>query len=291
VGATPLATTKTDVRASELALWLQRAYRRSSATGDAYVESIARLLSFTGEHHLRDVGAKQLLRWQEDLARELAPASVNRHVAAVKSAYDYLCRSGELDRNPSALLLPERTSSNVARRILSEGEVLALLEHAKPGRNRLIIRVLYAGGLRVSELCSLHWADATPQDDRGMLVVTGKGRRTRSVPVSPATWRELMEFAIGRRDPNRPMFACGRQEDRPICRWQVRNIVRRAAAAAGLSEEISPHWLRHAHATHALKNGAKLHVVQQTLGHRSLRTTGMYLHARPGESSADFLVV
>jgi len=157
-------------------------------------------------------------------------------------------------------------------------------------RNRTLLRLAYAGGLRVSELVALRWRDLRPREEAGQVTVFGKDGKTRAVLLTPATWLELAALRGSR----------GGGEDDPVFRSrqggsldprQVRRIVLAAAKRAGLDTAVSPHWLRHAHASHALDWGAPVHLVAQTLGHASIATTGRYAHARPTDSSARYLAV
>jgi len=109
------------------------------------------------------------------------------------------------------------------------------------------------------------------------------------VLLPASVWRELVSIRDGAA-PDAPVFA-SRTRHGFLTTTQVRRLVYAAARAASLDERPSPHWLRHAHATHALERGAAIHLVQATLGHASVATTGRYLHARPTDSSARYLPV
>jgi hypothetical protein len=117
----------------------------------------------------------------------------------------------------------------------------------------------------------------------GVANVRGKGSRTRVARLSRGTWDELQAL--------RPADALGDDRVFPMTAWNAWDRVRRAARKAGLEALVSPHFLRHSHGTHALRRGADLATVRETLGHASLSTTGRYLHARPEKSSGDYLAV
>jgi integrase len=117
---------------------------------------------------------------------------------------------------------------------------------------------------------------------------SSKGGKTRAVVVSAATWAELVALRC-EAGPDEPVFRS--RKGSALDPSQVHRIVRAAAKRAGLDGDVSPHWLRHAHASHALDRGAPLHLVQATLGHSNVATTGLYLHARPSESSGRYLAV
>src|SRR6185437_9758107 len=151
---------------------------------------------------------------------------------------------------------------------------------------RVLLRLLYAAGLRVSEACGLLWRNCRARGDAGQITVFGKNGRTRSIALTAPVWNELNQLR-GTAGAEEPVFRS--RGGKSLDRGRVRVILRRAAQQAGVNEPISPHWLRHAHASHALDHGAPIHLVQATLGHCSVATTSSYLHARPGDSSARFL--
>ena len=121
----------------------------------------------------------------------------------------------------------------------------------------------------------------------GQITVFGKGGKTRVVLLSHDTWAELIALE-GEDGADDPVFA-SRKGKGHLHPSQVNRIVRAAGKRAGIEAPVSPHWLRHAHASHALDRGAPIHLVQATLGHASVATTGKYLHARPEDSSARYL--
>jgi site-specific recombinase XerD len=159
-------------------------------------------------------------------------------------------------------------------------------EASTDARNRALLGLIYFAGLRISELCSLVWRDLQPRDDDGQLTVFGKGGKTCVVLLPASIWRSLVPLR-GKAGQDHPVFrsATGGALDPS----QVHRIVKAAAARAGLPASVSAHWLRHAHASHALDRGAPIHLVQATLGHASVATTGRYLHARPNDSSSRYL--
>jgi DNA-binding Lrp family transcriptional regulator len=157
-------------------------------------------------------------------------------------------------------------------------------------RNRVMLRTLYYAGLRVSELCGLCWRDLQARGEtEGQLTAFGKGGKTRAVLLPACLWSELVDLRGGAEE-NEPVFR-SRLKPGSLDPSQVMRVVRAAALRVGIKSKVSPHWLRHAHASHALDRGAPIHLVQATLGHASVSTTGRYLHARPTESSSKYLAV
>ena len=175
----------------------------------------------------------------------------------------------------------------LADRILEETDVVKMIALEQMPRNRAILLTLYAGGFRVAELCSLKWRDLQDRDAAGQITVFGKGGKTRTVLMPQSVWNAVQLLRKDAKD-EAPVFRS--RKGRHLDESQVWRIVRKAAKRAGIEKEVSCQWLRHAHASHALDRGAPIHLVQATLGHSSVATTGRYLHARPTESSSSYLL-
>jgi integrase/recombinase XerD len=123
------------------------------------------------------------------------------------------------------------------------------------------------------------------------VTVYGKGGKTRAIVISPKVWSEVLSLR-GKAERDDPVFRSReRSKDGSwhLSRKQVYRIVRVAGERAGIEGNVSPHWLRHSHASHSLEKGAPIHLVQQTLGHSSIAVTERYLHANPDDSSALYL--
>ena len=216
----------------------------------------------------------------------LAPISRARTIAAIKILFGFCHRMRYLAANPAAELVLPRYENRLAERVLSEEDIQRLLAAEGAPRCRILLNLLYLAGLRVSEACSLRWRNLHIRGDAGQVTVFGKNGRTRAIALPASIWTELVGLrgAAGAEDPVFPS-----RTGRALDRGRVRMILRQAVGQAGVAGAVSPHWLRHAHASHALDHGAPIHLVQATLGHSSVATTSRYLHARPGDSSARFL--
>jgi integrase/recombinase XerD len=222
----------------------------------------------------------------------LSDATARQYVLRVKSLLGYAHKLGYTRFNAGATIKVRSDAGNrgaaVAKRIISPAQVALLIRAARTKRDRVLVEVAYAGGLRVSELVALTWADVLPREEsRVQLNVTGKGNKVRQVLLPAIVSRALLALR-GDAGNNDPVFASRKGGKRLLAR-AVHAMVKRAAARAGIEEEIaariSPHWLRHAHASHAIDGGASLPEVQETLGHGNIATTSGYLHARPKSSS------
>jgi integrase/recombinase XerD len=221
--------------------------------------------------------------------QDLAPSTQLGIIAAVKSLLSFGCEIEVLPKNVGRRVVPPKVKDTLSERILTEGEVQAMIALETNPRNRAILRLLYGVALRVSELCALKWRDLFGRGDFGQATVFGKGGITRVVLIPETIWQELQaqRGEAGYHDPVFPSQKGGGH----LTRCQVMRIVRAQAKRAGIEANVSPHWLRHAHASHSLDRGAPIHLVQQTLGHASIATTSRYLHVRPQDSSARFLAL
>jgi integrase/recombinase XerD len=266
-------------------LWLSM--KTSSHTRRAYVAEAAHFLAFV-QKPLSRVTLVDLQGWAVQLGQgTLKPASQNRALTAVKSLLSFAHETGYVPFNVGAAIKLRPNRDGLAQRILEESEVAKLIEAAPEGRNRVLLKLLYVSGVRVSEACGLKWCDAFARIQGGQITVFGKGGKTRTVLLKPKVWQQLLSIK-GDAKAADPIFP-SRKGGRALDVSQVRRIVYAAARKAGLAQKVSPHWMRHAHASHALDRSAPIHLVQATLGHASVSTTGRYLHARPNESSSFYL--
>jgi site-specific recombinase XerD len=243
--------------------------------------------------------AAKLEHVREALARMTAglkPASARQYVLRVKSLLSYAQRLGYLPFNAGATIRVKIAAPELSKRIITQVDVSLLVRAAGSKRDRLLIELAYAGGLRVSELVGLTWADVLQRSDgRVQLHVRGKGNRVRQVLLPEVVGRSLLSLR-GEAGPDDPVFQSRKaaaerlsRHPRALSERAVNQLLKRIAAKADINPDVSAHWLRHAHASHALDKGAALSVVQATLGHSNVSTTSAYLHARPDTSSGLFL--
>ncbi|MBP7149779.1 MAG: tyrosine recombinase [Acidobacteria bacterium] len=261
----------------------------SPRTVDAYRRDLESLASFAARapagraaaERLEDVGEAEIQGWmRRERARGMSPATRARRLAAIRAFLRFLREDGRREDDPARRLDAPRRRRPLPR-VLLEGEVEALLaapdDSPRGLRDRAMLEVLYASGLRVSELCALR----TPQVDlrRGLVRVVGKGDRERIVPFGDPARAALERFIAEGRPALRPkgdVLFPGRA-GAPMTRQNFWAQLRRLALAAGIApDRISPHVVRHSFATHLVEHGADLRTVQLLLGHRDISTTEIY---------------
>ena len=257
----------------------------SQHTVDAYRRDLRRLAG-----NLEDAGGdlltaevNQLGQHLRRLRREgLSPRSVSRALVSMRRFYAFLVNEGDREDNPAVNLYPPRLPRRLPK-VLSEAEVEALLRapdtSRSPGiRDRTMIELLYATGLRVSEMVGLERSQL--QLDAGYLVAFGKGAKERVVPVGESAETWLNRYL----EDVRPVMAKGRHDvvfvsyrGSGLTRQGFWKLLRNYGRGAGIPD-LSPHVLRHSFATHLLEHGADLRAVQVMLGHANITTTQIYTH-------------
>jgi integrase/recombinase XerC len=287
----------------------------SGHTVVAYRRDLIQFLQFAGRAGVTDPGRVEPLLLRRFLAlqrtRGLAAASIARKAAALRAAFRFLARRGLVPDDPAAGLGAPRGPKRLPV-VLKPRQVDRLLAGPEPVdpiglRDRAILELLYATGIRVGELCGLRLADVDLAADT--VLVLGKGARQRVVPFGEPARDALLEYLVNGRaamlpNPDRPppstrasrragsagTRASGRdaaadrealffnRRRRPMTQRDVRGMLERYRVAAGAPAGTSPHTLRHSYATHLLEGGADLRAVQELLGHVSLTTTQTYTH-------------
>lgn len=274
-----------------LATWL---HGKSLKTQKAYTSDMSKFYEVVHKP-LRDVRLEDFQTFINSLVG-LAPASRSRAIASIKSALTFGQRTGYLPVNVGTVVKLPKLEDKLAERILSEQSVLRMFDRETNVRNHAILVLLYRAGLRVSELCNLTWRNLQERDQAGQITVFGKGNKTRYVLLDTSTWQEVMDLKRGEASglgdyvfQSRQAHSRGHKESRRIDPSRIHQIVIAAARRAGIVGNVSPHWFRHAHATHALERGAPITLIKETLGHASMETTYRYTHVRPHTSSTQFL--
>ena len=281
----------------------------------AYRRDMTQFLQFAGRGGVTDPAQVEPLLLRRFLAlqrtRGLAPASIARKAAALRSGFRFLARRGFVDDDPAAALGVPRGPKRLPV-VLKPRQVDRLLAGPDPVdpvglRDRAILELLYATGIRVGELCGLHLGDVDLAADT--VRVLGKGAKERVVPFGEPARAALLDYLVNGRAAMLPTPGKGRaatvpapgepagstrsggrehpadqdvlffnRRGKPMTQRDVRGMLERYRVAAGAPAGTSPHTLRHSYATHLLEGGADLRAVQELLGHVALTTTQTYTH-------------
>jgi len=267
------------------AIWMERGL--SANTLGAYRADLVALRRWLAE---RDVSLIYATR--SDLLAFIAyrteqgakPRSTARQLSSFRRFYRFLLREATIQDDPTVKIEMPRIGRSLPQS-LSEGEVESLLSAPEVSdplghRDRTMLEVLYATGLRVSELINLKQSEINL--NQGVARIVGKGGRERLIPLGEESQNWLRDFIAGPRseillERQTDYLFPTRRGDR-MTRQAFWHIIKRYSKVAGISSKMSPHTLRHAFATHLLNNGADLRVVQMLLGHSDLSTTQIYTH-------------
>ncbi len=266
---------------------LQTERGASPNTVSAYRRDLSGFRHFLRQRRLEigRVGADQVARYLLTLRQQgLGPRSVARHLSAVRGLYRFLVREGSLGLDPTEHLEAPRPPRRLPR-TLSPKEAAALVESPPADdpigiRDRALLELLYATGMRASECLALRIEDVNLS--AGYVVCTGKGDRQRLIPVGAQAlhWvrfylRTVRGSLAKRADPG-TLFV--NRAGRPLSRQGLWGMIKRAARRAGVRGAVSPHTLRHSFASHLLERGADLRSIQAMLGHADISTTQIYTH-------------
>jgi len=264
-------------------LWL---HGRSKHTIKGYMNDI-KLFFQKNNKSLKTTTLQDLQDYADYLTtRHYAPTTIKRMLCAVKSIFSFGHRIGYLQFDVGKPLRMPTPKETISERILSQDEVFYMFSCAKNPRDKMLLKLLYYTGLRVSEISGLKWSDLQSREKTGQITVQTKGSKTNVILLPVHLWEELLVFRKGAGEDD-PVIKS--RKGNALCVGQIQRIVSRAAVNAGITGNVSPHWLRHSHASHALENGCPIHLVQKQLNHSNIATTGKYLHARPTESSSKYL--
>lgn len=261
----------------------------SANTRQAYERDLrlfCKTLGFKNSDALVNVSREQITGYMTQLKEKgLAAATIARKLAAIKAFYRFMTAEGYMDANP-AEVVEAGTKGIKLPRVLSEDEVVRLLNQpdittAEGFRDRTMLEVLYATGMRVSELINL----TLERVDLNMkyIIAFGKGSKERIVPLGSVAAEFLQQYlekvrpklAHEERNTNIVFLAFGGHE---LTRQRFWQIIRAYGRKANINKALTPHILRHSFATHLLDNGADLRSVQELLGHSDISTTQIYTH-------------
>ncbi len=246
----------------------------SRHTVRAYLSALRAWVSWILPVHPREAGSESIRAFLVELAEAgLSRARIDQVVSALRFLYVELYGRGD----PSAFDVPRPRRESTLPRVLSKPEIMRLAEACPNRKHRVIILLMYAAGLRVSEAAALKIRDVDLERNT-LFVRGGKGRKDRVTVLSPVLAGDLAWLADGR-PAQKALFAAENTGDHLAVRT-LQHVVERAASRAGLEGRVSCHTLRHSFATHLLESGVDIRFIQDLLGHAKIETTTRYTHVR-----------
>lgn len=273
-----------DLLIRDFILYLQQSEGLSENTCRSYATDLALFVQFLGETDVRDVSGMQLSNYLATRVKDGISTTTNARIqSSLKRFYRYLLLENQMVDNPAAQLTRPKQGQRLPKS-LSAKEVEALLAAPDTAtvlglRDRTMLELLYATGLRVTELVSIRLHDYDL--NAGVLKIMGKGNKERVLPMGEHAQDWLMDYLATReqllqRSPCDVLFLSKRGQG--MTRQTFWHAIKRHAQAAEITAPLSPHTLRHAFATHLLNHGADLRIVQLLLGHSNVSTTQIYTH-------------
>lgn len=268
---------------SEFLDYLRSEKGLSPNTLEAYgrdVSSFGAFLQSEGKLSFREATSDSIYAFLSQLKeREYASSSISRMLIAIKVFFRFLKKENAIPQDVARnfetpkiwQLIPDVLSKEEVEELLAQPKT----QDAAGARDKAMLELLYATGMRVSELCSLRISDLSD----AFVKVYGKGRKERLVPVGKAALDAIDHYLLhfrGKAESLEPLFLS--RKGKPISRVWVWSRIKAYAKAAGIHKAVSPHTLRHSFATHLLENGADLRLIQELLGHEDISTTDRYTH-------------
>lgn len=255
-------------------------YERDLKSYTKYLKKVEKITNLQEIQRIHIVHFLTFLKEQGKSAKTLA-----RHIASIRAFHQFLLRDKAVDDDPTVHLETPKQERSLPK-VLNLQEVEQLLEAPKGDnhfglRDKAMLEVLYATGIRISELIGLNSGDV--HITMGFVRCIGKGNKERIIPIGKSAVEAVQKYL----DEGRPSFISKKHRDdalflnhhgKRMTRQGFWKILKRLASEAGISKELTPHTLRHSFATHLLENGADLRAVQEMLGHADISTTQIYTH-------------
>lgn len=262
--------------------WFKGKKRKSPHTQEAYRRDVEQFLARCGKP-FDQVTVTDIQDYQSSLQDNCADRTAARKVASLRSFYRFL------NAHDVTVLNLERIENQSIDhevdygKLLTEKEVQAMVDAATDETHRILVRLLYVTAARISEAMALRWRDLTPIDDGCEVHILGKGRKRRNIFVPAPLWNDLQKMR-GESQETDNLFPA-------LDRHRAAYIVKGLAKAAKIDKSVSPHSFRHAHISHALKNGANVAELRDQAGHSNLSTTCLYAHADSSKAPAKRLKI
>jgi len=239
--------------------------------------TIKNYLWFVGKFF--DSNSKPLAEFNEDDVKQFLASLIDnksRNTVALAASSLKFFFSEILKKPIAGLKLPKKEGS--LPQVLTKEEVKRLFDAAKNSKSRLMLKVLYSAGLRVSELVNLKGNDISIQERTGW-IRRGKGKKDRFFLIAESITEDLQGY-LGKGQAGNYVFS---SDDKPLTTRNIQKIIKKAALNAGIQKKVTPHTLRHSYATHLLEAGTDIRIIQELLGHSNLSTTQIYTHVSAEE--------
>ncbi len=273
-----MSTNVNDVELVEI--WANKPRKsQSKNTIDQYKRQGLSFLAEVGKP-LQAVGLNDLLHWQRSLTGSINTQRLKTN--AIKSLFSFAQKIGYIKINPGVMVDAPNAVETKHKKVLSESDIVRIVNHTELSeRDRTIIHIMYSTGCRVSELCDMQWSDVIEVNDKAVIVIRGKGGKTRESGISVEAYKRLMQLP----KENDYIFLSNRKQR--MDRSTVNHLFKKASSLIG--KDVTPHFTRHSHVTHALQRKANPVDVKEQVGHSSLAVTSAYAHS--DKHSSDSLII
>lgn len=282
-----------DIYISEFLSYLELNLNYSNNTIKSYDNDLRKISAYFEKKDLLNLTIKDIEKYLNTL-NELAPSSISHNISSLKTFYNYLVKVGKCNINPMSGIKQPKLGTHLPTYLtIEEVERLLDIEIETPfdARNKAMLELMYATGLRISEVVSLEFNNI--DYDECILRVMGKGSKERIVPINDIALECLKDYIENYRplmiknNMNNYLFL--NNHGNMMTRQGVFKVLKKECLLKGITKNVSPHTLRHTFATHLLENGADLRIIQELLGHSDIATTQIYTHLTNERLHQDYL--
>lgn len=282
-----------DIYISEFLSYLELNLNYSNNTIKSYDNDLRKIITYFEKKDLLNLTIKDIEKYLNTL-NELAPSSISHNISSLKTFYNYLVKVGKCNINPMSGIKQPKLGTHLPTYLtIEEVERLLDIEIETPfdARNKAMLELMYATGLRISEVVSLEFNNI--DYDECIIRVMGKGSKERIVPINDIALECLKDYIENYRplmiknNMNNYLFL--NNHGNMMTRQGVFKVLKKECLLKGITKNVSPHTLRHTFATHLLENGADLRIIQELLGHSDIATTQIYTHLTNERLHQDYL--
>lgn len=254
----------------------------SKNTVSSYINDLDKFIEYFGHTDIIELNTTSIEKYIKTLG-EAAPATVSHNISSLKAFYNYEIKLGKIENNPMDAIKPPKLGTHLPVYLtIDEVDALLDIDIVDPfsSRNKALLELMYATGLRISEVINLEFKNIDFDDC--IVRVMGKGNKERIVPINDIAIKYLKDYIdnyrplLIKKNLNNYLFL--NNHGNMMTRQGVFKIIKNYADIKGINKNIGPHTLRHTFATHLLENGADLRIIQELLGHSDISTTQIYTH-------------